>query len=155
MPHRRGCRPQQRGHDRADLAVVIDVLASLFEEEESGFDIHSTGLVEDLFAHLGHRFLHHHTDSVDRDVGPPDGSGRIHEQLFHCAGRGQVRLKGHRFGAYGFDRRNGVVGSRFSGIAVIVDGDGFRAGFGEFACQEPTKVLRATGEQSAWIEFNK
>ncbi|MCP1913123.1 hypothetical protein ACVIIY_007357 [Bradyrhizobium sp. USDA 4515] len=114
---------EQRRHQRADLAVVVDVAAGLLEEEERGLGVDRAHRVIFGLRDLDHRFLQHLADGVDRDVGAADRGDRVGEQLLHRACCCEIGLEGDRLAACGLQRRHRRVGIGLGGRAVVVDRD--------------------------------
>lgn len=84
---------EQRGDQRADFTVVVEVFARLFQEEERGFGVDRRHLVVLGFADVDHRLFQHFADGIDGDIRLADGGDRIGKQFFDRARGGEIGLQ--------------------------------------------------------------
>ena len=143
----RGIGAKQGGHQGADLAVIVDVLAGFAQEEERRLGIDRAHLVVFGLADLGDGFLQHLADGVDGDVRLAHRGDGVGEQLFHGRGAGEIALQRYRLGSGCLQRGDGGVGIGLARGAVVVDGDRLRAVGGEITGDQPAQVLGAAGDE--------
>ena len=133
---------EQRGDQRADFTVVVEVFARLFQEEERGFGVDRRHLVVLGFADVDHRLFQHFADGIDGDIRPADGGDRIGEQLFDRARGGEIGLQRDALRPGGLNGGDGFFRFGLGSGAVVVDHHRFGALFSQIACDQPAEVLR-------------
>lgn len=138
---------KQRGHQGADLAVVIDVLASLLEKKEGRFRIDRPHRVIFGFRNLDDRLFQNLSNRVDCDVRCAHGGDGVRKKLLHCARSCQIGLKGGGLCPRCLDCLHGFLRVSLCARAVVVDCDRPRAMLGDVPCDRRDFLLRPRRER--------
>ncbi len=132
---------EKRRHDRADLAVVHQMLAGLAQEEEGRFALDIERAVILLLSDFDERLLEHQSGGVDGDVHPTELLDGLIKEPNAVGDLRETALNRECICTCGLHGRNGFVCGDSRRIAVVVDNHGLRARSSQCAGKLAAKVL--------------